>query len=82
MSMWRSKTSTSKTVYTIFNKGRQFSQLNIRLKYGPDMTEAKKNFKFLGITLDHGLTLKKHAQVTAERATKRLNILRRLRGKN
>ena len=80
--MWRSKISTSKTVYTIFNKGRQFNKLKIKLKYGNDFIEAEKNFKFLGLTLDPGLTLKKHAQVTAERASRRLNILKRLRGKN
>ena len=45
MSTWRSKTSTSKTVYTIFNKGRQFTHLKTKLKNGPEMIEPEKNFR-------------------------------------
>ena len=73
MSMWRSKTSTSKTVYNIFNKGRQFTQLKIKLNFGPEMIEAEKNFKFLGITLDPRLTLNQKAKHFEE--TKREKLM-------
>ena len=82
MSLWRSKISTSKTVYTIFNKGKLFKKLKIELKYDTNLIQAEKNFKFLGTTLDLGLTFNKHAEVTAQRAARRLNMLRKIKGSN
>ena len=80
MSQWRSKISTSKTVYTIFNKGNRFIN-NIFLTYNGHTLQADKNVKFLGVTLDPGLTFNAYVKDLQTRSHKRLNMLRSIKGK-
>ena len=81
MSKWRTILSVEKTVFTIFNKAAIFHKDTIKLTYNSAEIKAVRNFKFLGITLDPALRLHQHARAIKERATKRINMLRRIRGK-
>jgi hypothetical protein len=81
MSKWRMKLSVTKTNYTIFNKPGLFKTKQIDLTYSNQQIKAEKNPKFLGITLDPGMRLHKYAQSIKERGQRRINMLRRIKGK-
>ena len=80
MSTWRTKLSVTKTVYTVFNKSGRNTPLD--LKYNEQQLNYERNPKFLGITLDPSLCFNKHATDLAIRAHKRINMLRRIKGKS
>ena len=82
MSEWRTQLSTSKTVFTIFNKSNKFIQNQVELKYHNEPIQPVKNFKFLGVTLDPGFKLNKYADELSIRSYRRLNMLRKIKGKN
>ena len=82
MSEWRTQLSINKTVFTIFNKSNKFIQNQVELKYNNQPIQPAKNFKFLGVTLDPGLKLNKYADELSIRSHKRLNMLRKIKGKN
>ena len=79
MSKWRTKLSTQKTVLILFSKGGRMPNDALSLKYP---IQPQKYPKFLGVTLDPGLNFHKYADSVRERATKRLNIMRRIKGRN
>jgi hypothetical protein len=80
MDTWRMKISSQKTVYCIFNKGSR--KLEINLEYKGSQIKADHNARFLGVYLDPGLHLHKHAETMATRALKRINMLRSIKGHN
>ena len=82
MNKWRMKVSVDKTIYTIFNKNKQDLSKNIMLTYKNKPLSYERNPKFLGVTLDPGLTLCKYVEITAERAQKRITLIKSIRGKN
>jgi hypothetical protein len=82
MSDWRTKLSITKTVYTVFNKSGTFIHNQIELTYHNQPLKAERNPKFLGITLDPSLSLNKYASDLAVRAHRRINMLRRIKGKD
>jgi hypothetical protein len=83
MSNWRMQLSVQKTVFCIFNNGGKFNQLTdkVKLCYKGEPIKAEKHFKFLGVTLDPKLTLNEHAKTIKARATKRLNMLKSIKGR-
>lgn len=52
------------------------------LEYNGHTIKMDRNPKFLGVTLDPGLHFCKYAETIRERASRRINILRRIRGKS
>jgi len=82
MNKWRMKVSTSKTVCTVFNKKGRDMGAQLALTYKQVLIASDKNPKFLGVTLDPGLRLHKHTEIIQQRAMKRLNMIRSVKGKN
>jgi hypothetical protein len=82
MEKWRLKLSVSKTNYTIFNKSCTFKKNEIKITYNGQQIKPERNPKFLGVTLDPGMRLHMHAQSIEERCNKRINTLRRIKGRN
>ena len=82
MSIWRTLLSVEKTHYTIFNKAGLSYNNKIQLTYNNQPIQPTRNFKFLGVTLDPALNFHAYAKAINERAQKRLNILRRIKGSN
>ena len=82
MNTWRTVLNASKTVYTIFNKGNRFIKFDEKrsLTYNDVPLKAEKNFKFLGVTLDPGLTFNAYTKTIQQRALKRINMLRSIKG--
>lgn len=82
MNKWRMKVSTAKTVCTVFNKKGEDMGAQLALTYKNVPITSDKNPKFLGVTLDPGVRLHKHTSTIQQRAIKRLNIIRSVKGKN
>ena len=82
MNKWRMKVSTSKTVCTVFNKGGKNLGNKLSLTYKQASITSDSNPKFLGVTLDPALRLNKHTDIITNRAKKRLNMIKSIRGKN
>jgi len=81
MSDCRMTVSVSKTNYYKFNKsGRHVNNLSI--KYNGTKLKTEKNPRFLGVILDPGLRFHKHADSLIIRAKKRINLMRRIKGKD
>ena len=75
---WKMKLNQTKTVYTIFSNSAKVAQKNLSLKYGGEQLSKEDNPVYLGVTLDQRLTLQKHMQNVKEKASRRLNIVKRL----
>ena len=83
MATLRTKLSTQKkTVWTLFTKGGRMSNDALSLTYEGNQIQPEKYPKFLRVTLDPGLNFHKYADSVKERASKRLNIMRRIKGRN
>ena len=82
MNTWRTKLSASKTVWTIFSKNNQCSPNQLILKYDSQPIKMDRNPKFLGVTLDPGLRFNEYAKSIRTRTSRRLNMLKRIKGKN
>lgn len=82
MSKWRTKLSISKTVWTLFTRGGTLNSNALSLTYENKPIQCARNPKFLGVTLDPGLRFHVHAETIRARATKRLNMMRKIRGRN
>ena len=77
-SKWRIKLNAAKTQLIVFTKRHHVPDPKLTL-FGVDLTRSTE-VNFLGILLDHRLTLAQHVKATASKAMKRVNLLRRLRG--
>lgn len=82
MRTWRTQISIKKTVWILFQKGGRIQKNQLSLTYNDQPISMERNPKFLGVTLDPGLRFHKYADSIRERAARRINILRRIRGKN
>ena len=82
MNKWRMKVSTSKTVCTVFNKHGHNMGAQLGLKYKGTTISSDPNPKFLGVILDPALKLNKHTETIIQRANKRLNMIKSVRGKD
>ena len=77
-SIWRIKLNSKKTQYLITNE--KASKIDIavnNMKINPDKTA-----NLLGITFDKQLSLSAHIDIIRNKSTKRLNLLRSLKGTN
>ena len=81
MNKWRMKVSTAKTVCTVFNTRGQNMGEQLNLTYKQQRISSDPSPKFLGVTLDPALRLNKHTDIIVERANKRLNMIKSVRGK-
>ena len=72
------KVNISKTVYTIFTKSHKIAKSKVNIKYQEHPIEKDPNPVYLGVTLDSQLSLKLHTTKLKNKATKRLNLLKRL----
>ena len=75
---WKLKVNISKTVYTIFTKSHKIAKSKVNIKYQEHPIEKDPNPVYLGVTLDSQLSLKLHTTKLKNKATKRLNLLKRL----
>ena len=75
---WKLKVNISKTVYTIFTKSHKIAKSKVNLKFKENPIEKDPNPVYLGVTLDSQMTLKEHTLKLKNKATKRLNLLKRL----
>lgn len=82
MNKWRMKVSTSKTVCTVFNKNGRNMGAQLGLKYKGTSISSDPNPKFLGVILDPALKLNAHTETIVQRANKRLNMIKSVRGKD
>ncbi|KAI5720833.1 hypothetical protein M8J77_012264 [Diaphorina citri] len=67
-----------KTKYQVFSLARRTPE--IQIKYNNKNLERTEEAKYLGVTFDSKLSWNKHVEITSEKATKRLKLLKRLAG--
>ena len=77
---WRTVVSVDKTVVTIFSENK--SKTNVEIKYNDIVLKNDPNPKFLGCTLDQGLTMNKHIEIMKVRTARRINMLKAISGKD
>jgi hypothetical protein len=65
---------------TVFTTDRRNRNINPRIFIEKNLIEKKENPKYLGVHLDTELRFTKHIEEIEKKATKKLNILRRLTG--
>jgi len=81
MNKWRMKVSIKKTIYMVLDKqGRDMSN-QMKLTYKNNQLVHCTHPKFLGVTLDPALKLNKYIDITTQRAQRRMNLLKSIRGK-
>ena len=81
-SFWKLKINTSKTVYTIFTRSHKVAKKEINLTLDNKQLEKEENPTYLGVALDHQLSLKPHVENIRKKAVKRLNLIKRLASSN
>jgi hypothetical protein len=81
MNKWRMKVSIKKTIYMVFDRcGRDIgNQMN--LTYKSNRLQHSTEPKFLGVTLDPALKLNTYIDITTQRAQRRMNLLKSIKGK-
>ena len=77
---WKLKLNQTKTVYTVFSNSSRVADRNLPLRYEGQQLSKEKNPVYLGVTLDPRMTLQKHMRNVKDKATRRLNIVKRLAG--
>ena len=82
MNTWRTSLSVSKTVWTVFSRGGHCRADTLNLLYNNKVISMDRNPKFLGVTLDPGLRFHEYAKILKTKCTRRLNMLRRIRGQD
>jgi hypothetical protein len=75
---WKLKVNITKTVYTIFTKSHKLAKSKLDISFQGKQLEKDNNPIYLGVTLDRQLSLKEHTQKIKQKATNRLNLLKRL----
>ena len=80
-SKWRLKISATKTTFNIFNFRNVNINNQISLIYNNNPIKGDPIPKFLGMTLDPGLRLNKHIETVTQRAQRRINTLKRIKGR-
>ena len=75
---WKLKVNITKTVYSIFTKSHKLAKSKLDISFQGKQLAKDDNPIYLGVTLDRQLSLKEHTQKVKNKATKRLNLLKRL----
>ena len=75
---WKLKLNQTKTVYTVFSNSSRVADRSLPLKYEGQQLSKEQNPVYLGVTLDQRMTLQKHMTNVKEKASRRLNIVKRL----
>ena len=75
---WKLKLNQTKTVYTIFTNSAKVASKSLSLKYNGQQLKKETNPVYLGVTMDQRMTLEKHMRNVKEKASRRLNIIKRL----
>ena len=75
---WKLKLNQTKTVYTIFTNSAKVASKSLSLKYNGQPLKKETNPVYLGVTMDQRMTLEKHMRNVKEKASRRLNIIKRL----
>ena len=81
MNKWRMKVSIKKTIYIVFDKNGRDMGKEMRLTYKNNQLTHTTQPKFLGVTLDPALKLNKYIDITTQRAQRRMNLLKSIKGK-
>ena len=76
--LWKLKVNAQKTVYTIFSRSYKAAQRTFTLKIDGHILEKEQSPVYLGVTLDRQLNMADHIRNIKEKATKRLNLVKRL----
>ena len=76
--LWKLKVNAQKTVYTIFSRSHKAAQRIFNLKIDGHFLEKEQSPVYLGVTLDRQMNMADHIQNLKEKATKRLNLVKRL----
>ena len=76
--LWKLKLNTQKTTYSIFTRSPKVAKEIRHLKINGEIIEKEDNPNYLGITLDRQLTLSNFVKKLKEKATQRLNLVKRL----
>jgi hypothetical protein len=77
-SIWRIKLNAAKTQLVSFSQQRP----KLELKLFGQVIKEQSEMKLLGVTFDKGLSFKSHINERCKKATQRVALLKRLRGKN
>lgn len=75
---WKLKINTTKTVYSIFTRSHKVAKRRLNLKINNTCLSKEDNPTYLGVTLDRQLNLKTHVENVGKKASKRLNLIKRL----
>ena len=79
---WKLKINTSKTVYSIFTRSHKIAKNKLKLTINNKPLCKEENPTYLGVTLDRQLNLKTHVENVQKKASKRLNLIKRLASTN
>jgi hypothetical protein len=82
MNKWRMKVSIKKTIYIVLDKNGRDMGNQMKLTYKNNQLVHCTNPKFLGVTIDPALKLNKYIDITTQRAQRRMNLLKSIKGKN
>jgi len=81
MNKWRMKVSIKKTIYMVLDKNGRDMGNQMTLTYKNNQLLHCTHPKFLGVTLDPALKLNKYIDITTQRAQRRMNLLKSIKGK-
>ena len=81
-SLWKLKINTIKTVYTIFTRSHKVPKIELTLTMDNKQLKKEENQIYLGVTLDHQLSLIPDVKNKRKKAVKRLNLIKRLASSN
>ena len=80
--LWKLKVNTDKTVYSVFTRRYNLANVRIPLNIDGKQLEKETNPVYLGAQLDSKLNLKAHSENLKKKATKRLNLIKKLASTN
>ena len=75
---WKMKLNVQKTTYSIFTRSHKVAKQTFNFKVDGVPLEKDDNPSYLGITLDQQLNLNRFISDLKDKATRRLNLLKRL----
>ena len=75
---WKLKINLQKSVYTIFTRSPKASRQSLKLTIDGTFLEKDENPAYLGVQLDRQLSLNRFMNNLKVKATKRLNLIKRL----
>uniref|UniRef100_A0A0B7BRX1 Reverse transcriptase domain-containing protein n=2 Tax=Arion vulgaris TaxID=1028688 RepID=A0A0B7BRX1_9EUPU len=76
--LWKLKVNEQKTVYTTFSRSPKTTQRTFRLTMNGALLKKEENPTYLGVKLDKQLRMTEHINNIKEKASKRLNMVKRL----